>query len=174
VAIEELIAFIPPPDTPQDADGDWSAAEAALSVRFPNDFRQLIRRYGTGEFYAGLLIFNPLNSWCLHQIAKQLKNYHAMREAMELSLRLHPESPGLFPWGFDSNGNGFFWLTDGEPDQWPVVQVGHNEEENPHQADVGITTFLVRYGRHEYPEMLGGIRFKKKQLRFTPGLAWEQ
>ena len=55
-----------------------------------------------------------------------------------------------------------------------MVQVGHNEEENPHRADVGITTFLQQYGKHKYPEMLGGIRFKKKQLRFRPGLVWEQ
>ena len=154
MAIEELVTFIPPPDEPRDADGDWSAAEVALAVRFPSDFRQMIQRYGTGEFYAGLLILNPLNPWCQRQIAKELKNYRVIREAMELSLRLHPESPGLFPWGHDSNGNGFFWLTEGAPEQWPVVQVGHNEEENPHRADVDITTFLVRYGQHKYPEML--------------------
>ena len=174
MAIEELLAFVPPPRQPRDAKGDWGAAETELSIRFPADFRLLVERYGTGEFFAGLLILNPLNQWCRRQITKELENYRLMREAMELSLRLHPEVPGLFPWGHDSNGNGFFWLTEGEPDQWPVVQVGHGEEENPHRADADITTFLVKYGQHKYPEMLGGIRFKKRQLRFTAGLVWEQ
>ena len=97
MAIDELAAFIPPPDTPRDTTGDWALVEAALSIHYPSDFRQLVKRYGTGEFFAGLLILNPLNDWCRGQIAKELANYRVMREAMELSLRLHPESPGLFP-----------------------------------------------------------------------------
>lgn len=173
MAIEELIACIPPPENPRDTEGDWAAVEATLDIHFPSDFRQLVSRYGTGEFFEGLLILNPLNPWCRGQIAKTLSNFCVMRKAMELSLRLYPETSGLFPWGHDSNGNNFFWLTEGNPDDWPVVQVGHNEEANPHRSKVGITDFLVRYGRNKYPKMLGGVRFKKKQLCFTVGLAWE-
>ena len=174
MAIDELLTFIAPPREPRDTKGAWAEVEAALSIRFPVDFRELIQRYGTGEFFGGLLILNPFNQWCRRQITKELQNYRAMRDAMELSLKLHPESPGLFPWGRDTNGNGFFWLTEGVPDEWPVVQVGHNEEDKPHRADVGITAFLVRYGQHEYPEMLGGVRFEESELCFTPGLVWEQ
>lgn len=174
MAIEDLLALVPPPQDPREARGDWDEIETELSIRFPTDFRHLIKCYGTGEFFGGLLIFNPLNSWCRRQIPKQLEYYRIMCDAMELALVLHPETPGLFPWGRDTNGNGFFWLTNGKSNRWPVVQVGHNEETNPHQADLNITTFLVNYAQNKYPEMLGGMKFKKKQLKFTPGLVWEQ
>jgi SUKH superfamily protein len=173
MAIRNLTAFIPPPPDPRDTDRNWNAVEDELHMCFPKDFRQLIELYGTGEFFAGLLVLNPLNSWCRQEILNQLETLRVMREAMELSLVIYPETAGLLPWGRDINGNIFCWLTEGKPDRWSVVQIGHNEEDHPHQADVGITTFLVNYGRHLYPAMLGGIRFKKQQLRFTPGLAWE-
>src|SRR5258708_6946911 len=111
MAITDLIALIPPPSEPRDAVGDWDDVQAKLGVQYPSDFRQLIKRYGTGEFFAGLVILNPLNQWCSQEIPKELKNFRIQRDAMELSWVIHPESSGLYPWGFDINGNKFCWLT---------------------------------------------------------------
>jgi hypothetical protein len=30
------------------------------------------------------------------------------------------------------------------------------------------------YANNKYPEMLGGVRFKKRDLQFTPGLVLEE
>src|SRR5436190_1951391 len=173
MAINDLIALIPPPTEPRDATGNWGEVEAEFGIVYPKDFRLIIKSYGSGEFFNGLLIYNPFNSWCRGKILKELDKFRIMRDGMELPLVIHPETGGLFPWGHDVNGNDFCWLTKGKPDRWPVVQLGHNEEDNPHQADVNITSFLVNYARNKYPAMLGGIRFKKQQLQFTPGLMWE-
>lgn len=173
MAINDLIGLIPPPTEPRDATGDWDAVQASLGVQYPNDFQQMIKQYGTGEFFSGLVVLNPFNSWCFQEIPKQLKNFRIMRDAMELSWAIHPERRGLFPWGFDTNGNKFCWLTEGKPDQWPVVQLRHNEEDTPHRSDATITEFLVNYSQNKYPKMLGGIKFKKGELKFTPGLVWQ-
>lgn len=174
MAVAELAALVTPPSRPQDGAGSWRAIQPSLGIHYPADFRELIERYGTGEFFEKLVILNPLNQWCREDIAKQLKNLRAMRDAMDLSGAVHPETAGLFPWGFDSNGNKFCWLTKGEPDEWPVIQLGHNEEGDLHRADVSVTTFLVNFAKNKYPEMLGGVRFKKRDLRFVSGLPWEQ
>jgi hypothetical protein len=174
MAIEDLTAVIAPPENPRDTTGDWGRAESGLGIRYPADFRALIRTYGTGEFLNGLLVYNPLNAWCAGEIPKQLKKLRTMRDAMELPIVIHPESPGLFLWGHDVNGNDFCWLTDGPPDRWPVVLLGHNYEDQPLRADEAVTTFLANYARNKHPEMSGGVRFTKSQRQFVPGLVWEQ
>jgi SMI1-KNR4 cell-wall len=174
MAIDSLLALVPPPADPIDAVGDWSPAEAEFGVVFPGDFKELIRLYGTGVFLSSLLIYNPLTREGRAEIQSHLETLRVLRDACELSLIIHPEKPGLLPWGGDSNGNIFCWWTEGNADEWDSVQVGHEEEENPHRVSVPITTFLVNYAQNRYPEMLGGQTFKKSQLRFDRGRPWER
>jgi SMI1-KNR4 cell-wall len=174
MAIEDLVATIPPPMVPIDARGDWSIAECEFGVRFPNDFRELIHRYGTGRFFGGLFIINPLTPWGRKMIAADLDRYRELCEACEISLVLHPNRPGLFPWGGDSNGHLYCWWTEGEPDSWPIVQVAHGEEETPHRADVPITSFLVNYGKNMYTAMMGGRVFDRTDNIFKAGIPWSK
>ena len=174
MAIEDLVAFIPPPSEPVGREGAWQDAEAELGISFPGDFRDLIQRYGTGEFFGSLPVANPLTRRGRTWIRSELKGWYKYREATELAVAFHPERPGLFPWGRDTGGNCFFWLTQGDPDRWPVVQLGHGQAGRPHRASVGITTFLVRYGRNRYPSMLGGLKFEPSRHRFTPGRPGER
>lgn len=60
MAIEELVAFIPPPRDPIENEGDWSIAEAEFGIVFPTDFKAMIHRYGTGQFYDDLHVSNPV------------------------------------------------------------------------------------------------------------------
>jgi cell wall assembly regulator SMI1 len=155
MAINELVALVPPPAIPLGTDGDWSGAEADLGCKFPADFRELIRRYGTGQFdLGGLLVSNPLTAAGRQEIRDHLETLRDLREGCEIQLVIHPERPGLLPWGSDSLGNIFCWLTEGEPDKWPVVQVGHDDEGGQPRVEVGITAFLARYARNEFPKML--------------------
>jgi SUKH superfamily protein len=170
MTIKTLMDVFPPPDKPLDADGDWALAEAELSVRFPTDFRELIRAYGTGEFrLRGLVVSNPLTEAGRKEIREKLWILGELRDALEIPLKIYPERPGLVPWGGDSNGNFFCWWTDGEPDDWPVVRVGHEEEENPQAAEVNITTFLAGYAQNQFPEMQGGLSFDESHRRFVRG-----
>jgi hypothetical protein len=73
----------------------------------------------------------------------------------------------MLPWGRDSNGNVFCWLTNGEPDDWPTAQLGHDGEE-PENDEVNITTFLFNFARNQYPELQGGLTFEKSDYTFRP------
>jgi cell wall assembly regulator SMI1 len=174
MAIKDLITVIPPPKKPRDAEGDWEKVESKLGITYPTDFRRLIKRYGTGEFLNGLLIYNPFNSWCFREIPKELETFRIMRDKMEIPLVIHPDEPGLFPWGHDVNGNNYCWMTEGKPNRWPVILLGHGYEDKPLRADENITAFLANFALNKHREMSGGIRFTKSQLRFVPGLTWEQ
>jgi hypothetical protein len=175
MAIKSLTTLIAPPEKPLEVEGNWQEAEKALGIEFPTDFRELIERYGTGEFdLQSLLVSNPLSEAGRKEIARGLWTLEQLRDALELTWSIHPERPGYLPWGKDSNGNIFCWWTQGEPDNWPIVQLGHNDEEHPQRAEVDITTFLVNYARNKYPQMQGGNKFKKSNYRFEVGRPWER
>jgi hypothetical protein len=131
--IKQLIALIAPPTAPVDNEGNWRAAEIVVGADYPAEFRDLITRYGTGTFFKGhLTVYNPLTVGglaCIKQSEKYLRQY---REGLyPLPLPVHPETPGLLPWGRDENGNDYCWLTQGKPDKWPVVFLGHGHVSHP-------------------------------------------
>jgi hypothetical protein len=39
----------------------------------------------------------------------------------EPAYRIFPEPGGLLSWGSNQLGDVFWWLTEGEPEQWPVI-----------------------------------------------------
>lgn len=164
--LEELLTLIPAPPTPVHAEGDWDEAEALLGIRFPADFKQLIAAYGSGKFFGELRIFNPLTDDGRQRIADELELLEELREGRGWLLAIHPEESGVLPWGFDSHGNWFCWLVQGEPDVWPTAQLDGDADE-PESDDVNMTTFLCNYARNQYPEMLGGLRFEESQHRFS-------
>jgi hypothetical protein len=169
VAIEELVAFIPPPAHPINGAGDWSAAERELGFAFPDDFKQLIRVYGSGEFYGSLYVVNPLTGDGRDWIRRKLDRCRELREVIEQYVRpLPPDSPGLLPWGGDSNGHMYCWLVDESEEGWEVVQLFHGYEGEIDPVPGPVTSFLVRFMRNEYPNMLGGNRFTVQDRIFTP------
>jgi hypothetical protein len=171
LAIKELVALIQPPATPIDATGNWAEAEQEIGCVFPADFKELIRLYGTGQFF-GIWISNPLQPWGRDSIRNDIARFRELREALEFDLPLFPERPGLLPWGNDSNGHLYCWWTAGPADGWTVAQVAHDEEETPHHASVPITAFLAAYVQNQYPAMLGGRVFTAADRKFEPGIPW--
>lgn len=169
MAIEDLVAFIPPPLNPIDAEGDWREAELELDFVFPTDFKQFINRYGSGEFYGSLYVINPLTSRGREWIRDQLGFCHTLRDACEEAVGwLPPDSFGLIPWGGDSNGNRYCWVASGPPDSWEVVQIFHGYEREIETVPGPVTRFLVLFMSNVYPKMLGGNEFTAHDRTFTP------
>ncbi|MCA9070123.1 MAG: SMI1/KNR4 family protein [Planctomycetaceae bacterium] len=171
MAIDDLTSFIPPPSSPIQTSGDWSVAEQDLGVVFPSDFKDLIQTYGTGEFFGNLGIENPLREWGRDGIRDRLERYRELREACEWSFPLFPESPGLLPWGSDDNGHLYCWWTEGQPDDWSIVQLFHGYEEDPLEIVPGpITQFLIDFVSNKYPNMLGGNERSSEHHKFRVGI----
>jgi hypothetical protein len=167
MAIDELVALIPPPAKPIDNDGDWSVPERELGATFPTDFKQLIQRYGTGYFWGSLVVANPLSKQFRNPIQGLLKHCQKQRKMGILTCSLFPEKSGLLPWGTDDNGHLYCWLTTGRPVSWPVVQIFHGYESEIEPVPGPITSYLVKFVGNKYPKMLGGIRFTKKKHYFV-------
>lgn len=170
--IKKLTALIAPPKAPLDADGDWRAAEIVVGAQYPADFRELITRYGTGSFFRGFLtVYNPMTVGGLACIKQDENIYRQYREGLyPLPLPVHPESPGLLPWGRDENGNGYFWLTKGKPEKWPIVFVGHGHESHPVQLQTDITGFLAGYAMDKFEALTNpDDPITEEQRVFTPG-----
>ena len=156
--IEELLAAVPVPPGRIDVEGDWAAAEAAVGLTYPKDFKQLIGIYGSGRFFFGghLVVYNPLTTEGLAGIRVEREIREVMRGDPDLGccpLPLFPEEGGLMPWGSDENGDDYLWLTEGEPDDWPVVVLFHGYASQPQLFRTDITGFLAGYATDRFDEL---------------------
>jgi hypothetical protein len=122
--MDDLVRRVPSPAVPVDGQGDWAAAEAALGLGLPADFKALIGRYGRGEFCDLLLVYPPFGECTLVGYGVHLLD-DDRRERIDFPedypYPLHPEAGGLLVWGATSNGDRLCWRTVGAPDDWPVV-----------------------------------------------------
>jgi hypothetical protein len=61
-AVEELRRLVPPPETPNGADGDWGACERDLGLRLPADYKEFISTYGSGTLCRLFEIPSPFSA----------------------------------------------------------------------------------------------------------------
>ncbi|MCC7421496.1 MAG: SMI1/KNR4 family protein [Planctomycetaceae bacterium] len=127
MAIRELIAIVPPPESPSGSveDKTWDHLERELGVRLPDDLRDFAVLYGSGRFYGtGIQVYNPFSTYYVATVTDMCDVFRTLKqyEGDEyVPFNIYPELPGIFPWGGDNNGNMMFWLTEGLPDEWPTL-----------------------------------------------------
>lgn len=181
MSIEELQQIVPSPAKPKRG-GDpqsWRKLEKPLKIKLPSDYRDFCFHYGSGCFDdpGRLLVFvwNP----CSRHYAKDLHRTCAdLRETRELGPRtanvpygVYPDRPGWLPWGSDMDGNLMCWLTEGEPDQWPLILLT-SDRTGFQQLDMPMTTFLARAFTRKIQSILWAnpIFFSGPEpIRFLPG-----
>lgn len=49
-ALQSLKTIAPPPNVPNEAQGDWEQVESTIGLTLPEDYKNLITEYGTGRF----------------------------------------------------------------------------------------------------------------------------
>lgn len=134
--LRRLTRMVPPPSTPVE-NGDisgFNVVEAELCLRLPEDFKQLIATYGTGQWQQFWYLLNPFTANPHLNFAVQTRNLRprswsaldaerGMREVIgeHYPYPIYPEEGGILPWAVTDNGGRFFWLTSGPPDKWPTV-----------------------------------------------------
>jgi hypothetical protein len=119
--IDELVLRVPPPAAPSHADADWDAAEAALGTPLPADVKELTRRYGAGEFCDLVSVHPPELLVAQNREILDEEREYRDDEPEDYPYPLHPEPGGILIWGATGNGERLCWLTEGAPDDWPVV-----------------------------------------------------
>jgi len=127
--LEQLLRLLPPPADPVEParpDG-WAAVEAALGTGLPGDFKAFCERYGSGTVDGFLYLFNPFASGqdgnLLVEKDRVLAAYRQTRARFpdRLPLPPFPKPGGVLPLGRTDNGDELYWVTDGDPDGWPLA-----------------------------------------------------
>ncbi|MFB6393067.1 SMI1/KNR4 family protein [Polymorphospora lycopeni] len=144
MTIDDLVRRVPPPPASVDGDGDWTAVDRTLGRSLPADFKDLVRRYGRGEFLDFLFPHTPFGLGNLLDEADGLLELEGpLRDEFpeNYPYPLHPEPGGLLVWAATVNGDRLCWLTGGEPHRWPVV-VWDPRGSRYERHDVTATGFL--------------------------------
>jgi hypothetical protein len=152
MAIADLLAVVPAPQAPVDAGPAkrWSALKKSARIAFPDDYREFGLRYGSGYFDdpGRLLVFvsNPFGPDYLRELEQCCdelrKDRCDLRKKRRIPYGVFPHRPGWLPWGTDMDGSLLCWLTEGEPDQWPIILLSA-ERSSFQQLQLPMTTFLA-------------------------------
>lgn len=128
---EVLAKILSPPVSPVDPpdDDDWVAAERALGVSLPPDFKAFVTRYGSGLIDDLLVVFNPAAKLAsMRLVPASASHLEGVREIRgfapdEVMFSIHPEPGGLLPWGTTDNGDVGYWVTSpsDDPALWSIA-----------------------------------------------------
>ncbi|HET6251682.1 MAG TPA: ankyrin repeat domain-containing protein [Tepidisphaeraceae bacterium] len=171
MSLAKLKKLVRPPSEPvfTGAPKLWGQIEKKLGTKLPDDYKKFIDAYGSGDFAQFYAIYNPLQSHgVVEQIDEVRQDYRQGHESNSerYPYPVFPEPSGIFPWGNDENGNDYFWLTKGDPDEWTVVAYdvrGGGAKE--HKCT--MTEFLLKVLTKEIPALAGGYP-KPEHLEFSP------
>jgi hypothetical protein len=172
-SLERLVKAITPPTTPLHAPGTVGSAGAT----FPDDLYLFISTYGSGSFqYEGSDLVVVLNPFEPRYQAKRDKYLDLIREYKQeegnnyIPYDIHPEKPGLFTWGWGEGRKHFFWLTQGEANDWPVIALYDIELFN--RFDMPMILFLEQLLTGQMDADFIGIpgKLAARAVEFHPGV----
>jgi hypothetical protein len=129
-SLDHLVALVSPPPSGRHCPTSENRGTAEMGL--PSDLYALTSHYGSGDFEHERLgcpvwaynPFAPSYRETVHDAHVALAQYRDAEGEKMVPYPLHPTSPGLRIWGRNDQGDLFLWLTEGEPDQWPVLYFG--------------------------------------------------
>jgi hypothetical protein len=155
MSLQELLYLAPPPKNPirTGVEKDFLMIEEQIGSKLPNDYKEYIMHYGDCMWFRHVRISTPFydenfSLWGWHK-----NNIPQLKTLFESSLPLvkypvFPEKGGIFLCGADIYGEMIAWITEGEPDNWPVVYFAIDCTPFD-KYDMNITTFLLKLVKDE-------------------------
>ena len=159
MAIDELLRVIPPP-APLTEPGDpvrWEKLQEQLGTQLPRDYGDFGMLYGSGTFAVGLRVWNPFGAGFLTGLATRCRGLREERGLLGrrgVAYGVFPDQPGWLPFGDDELGSLLCWVTEGEPDDWPILLMDRNRR-SFQQARLPLAAFLARLSEGRLPNVLG-------------------
>ena len=174
MSIAELKKLVPPPSESFEVGtlAQWRKFENQLGVKLPRDYREFVFAYGSGLFAIFYRVYNPFAASEYIALLPSSKRICDLdRESQRayperFPYPYYPEPGGLLPWGNDENGNDYFWLTQGPPTKWIVVQ-DENRGKGICVQRYTMTGFLVAILQRKVRALAGSYP-KKTHLIFEP------
>jgi hypothetical protein len=169
MALRRLESLVPPPATPTAASGDFAEVEADLGTALPADYKELVRRYGYGSFCELLHLWSPFFGPCtMMEQAREVLDADTQLARVApnaVPFARYPEPDGALPWARSDNGDVAYWLTWGEPKEWPVALWNPRGGERYDLVEGGAAAFLAAWIGGEPPLSL----FRRPAIRsFDP------
>lgn len=175
MSIETLRKILPPPLSPIESGKEeyWTEIEQKIGISLPSDYRDYITTFGTGYVGEFIWVFNPFASKptfnLIEQIRVRLDAVRVIKQQLpsDAPFKLFPEQGGLLPCGATGNGDCLFWLTEGNPDEWPILV---NESRGPDwaQFNMRLTDFLAGVIRREISCEIFPTDFPGQRVIFAP------
>ena len=127
--LERLRQLLPPPADPVEPGqpDSWAEIEEDLGTGLPRDYKAFTELYGSGKVDDFLYLFNPFTAGqdgnLLAEKDRVLEGYRQTRARFpeRLPLPPFPKPGGVLPLGWTDNGDELYWVTEGDPDGWPVA-----------------------------------------------------
>lgn len=170
---DELLRLLTPPGEKWAVPSRSEIAQA-YEAGLPSDFLWLMETYGPGEISDYLGILPPVSASVIGKVSGVSPTKAEPDEGVE---GIEPEylvRGGLLVWGYNPDGDGAFWSTVGEPDDWPIVVFRRHP--NCHEPawsryDCGIVGFLVStfQGRLERNPFSGTDLWLNEDPKFVRG-----
>lgn len=157
--LQSLEKLVPPPTTANPPTASWQAVESKLGLALPDEYKLIIARYGDwrwSDFLHLLNPFSPNQHLNLHQkgeiiLAAERQSRQSFPDYYPLPL--YPERGGLLPFCVTDNGDTAFWITQGQPNRWPILVKGPRAPEcEIHFISVG--SFLFRFSLGNFKSLI--------------------
>jgi hypothetical protein len=160
-SLDRIAELVVPPLAPRES--LHSIKSCGRLMELPADYSALLETYGPGAFrknFAEVAIFSFASPHSAFDIVSSTRATADLLGEIYADLRndwlpfaFWPDHPGLVQWGSAEIEN-LFWLSDGEPNEWPVV-VMRDTEQTFERFDMTATDLLL--GLIEGPSPTGLI-----------------
>jgi len=126
---------------------DWNVVSQGLGTKLPSDYVQLAEYYPGIVLADFLFVTRPTPGAEQDFVASVRTNLEVLEDLRESDMthghEVFPQPGGLLGWGSSSDGDEFYWRTEGKtPDDWTVVVATANDDWSSH--DCGVTEYLAR------------------------------
>ncbi|MEV7794331.1 SMI1/KNR4 family protein [Streptomyces sp. NPDC087512] len=140
-----------PPSPGAGATVDWDAVQKAWELVFPSDFKGFLARYGRGLSDLDLSVLVPSTvtpETCDEPGAPRGGMGFITADTRATWVDTEPTgivaaAEDLVTWGAAGSADLYCWLTQGAPEDWPVVLFSHGDDVWT-RFDCGMTEFLRR------------------------------
>jgi hypothetical protein len=160
--VAKLLEILPPRAGFNSAtEKEWSELETKMGTPLPRDYRDLYNHYGPIFINRSLLTYSPFyvqeNKMTVWE--ENVEQFREMNESLhkkypDTELPYWPAKGGFLPIAGTDNGVIIAWLTEGKPDEWPIL-VFQERSSQYDRHDMGYAEFLYKRLRGE----LQGNRF---------------
>ena len=133
--VQKTIAkLLPPPTSPRGLDRPWDVIEREIGLPLPDDYKEFIDLYGTGQVssaegwaviwnFRDAALFGPSLSEVLNGPGSVPMFYRQMVNGSPwpCPYPIYPEADGLLPFASVVDVHNLNWHTTGSPSRWEVV-----------------------------------------------------